>query len=173
MRDCHLLLVVPLSRTDIAYLPGKQRPCCMYCTAHMGQEPSSTKLELHARLLMAKPIALEMSSPKLSEAYTAQSVCSPAAKIKLWLFDCLKLPFTSRHCYLQAVYRHTHSSPGHQCILRCMHRSSSDTQVGCYAYVSGFPARLSSTHLQMGSVDELCVQLQITMVGQPTCFHGG
>ena len=39
--------------TDDVHLPGKQKPCCMYCTAHRGQVMSSADVALHAGLLVA------------------------------------------------------------------------------------------------------------------------
>ena len=64
----------------IAYLPGKQRPCCMYCTAQAGHATSASDVVLHVGLLVTYTMALEMSLPNPSNAYDAQAVCSSATQ---------------------------------------------------------------------------------------------
>jgi len=64
-------------RTDSkAYLPGRHMPCCMYCTAHRGQARSPAEAAVHAGLLVVYAMDLEISSPRPSSAYAAQSVWS-------------------------------------------------------------------------------------------------
>ena len=67
--------------TGRQYLPGKQRPCCMYCTAHTGHARSSADVAVQLGLLVAKVIALEISSPSPFNAYTAHAVCSSATQV--------------------------------------------------------------------------------------------
>jgi len=64
----------------VLYLPGKQRPCCMYCTAHIGQVRSAADVAVQLGLLVTYVMESDISSPNPSKAYTAQSVCSPAGK---------------------------------------------------------------------------------------------
>ena len=74
------LLLASCIKHVVLYLPGKQRPCCMYCTAHIGQVRSATDVAVQLGLLVTYVMELDMSSPNPSKAYTAQSVCSPAGK---------------------------------------------------------------------------------------------
>ena len=64
----------------VLYLPGKHRPCCMYCTAHIGQVRSAADVAVQLGLLVTYVMELDMSSPNPSKAYTPQSVCSSAGK---------------------------------------------------------------------------------------------
>ncbi len=75
-----MLLLALRIKHVVLYLPGKQRPCCMYCTAHIGQVRSATDVAVQLGLLVTYVMELDMSSPNPSKAYTAQSVCAPAGK---------------------------------------------------------------------------------------------
>lgn len=56
-----------------ADLPGKHKPCCMYCTAHKGHDTSPALAAEQLGLLVLYWMELEMSFPCPSRAYTAQS----------------------------------------------------------------------------------------------------